>query len=97
SAFVQKVFGFLSVDLPRTAREQFRIGEKVAKSELREGDLVFFKTYAKFPSHVGIYIGDNKFIHASSVNKKVSVSTLDAPYYTKRYIGAKRLPVQDKF
>lgn len=97
SAFVQKVFGFLSVDLPRTAREQFRIGEKIPKDDLKEGDLVFFKTYAKYPSHVGIYIGDNKFIHASSRDHKVSVSTLDTPYYTKRFIGAKRMPVQDKF
>lgn len=97
SAFVQKVFGFLSVDLPRTAREQFRVGEKIPKDNLKEGDLVFFKTYAKYPSHVGIYIGDNKFIHASSRDKRVSVSTLNSPYYTKRFIGAKRMPVQDKF
>lgn len=97
SAFVQKVFGFLSVDLPRTAREQFRVGEKIPKDDLKEGDLVFFKTYAKYPSHVGIYIGDNKFIHASSRDHKVSVSTLNTPYYTKRFIGAKRMSVQDKF
>lgn len=97
SAFVQKVFGFLSVDLPRTAREQFRFGEKIPKDDLKEGDLVFFKTYAKYPSHVGIYIGDNKFIHASSRDRKVSVSTLNTPYYTKRFIGAKRVPVLDKF
>lgn len=94
SAFVQKVFGFLSVDLPRTAREQFRTGQKVAKGDLKEGDLVFFKTYARYASHVGIYIGDNKFIHASSRGKKVSISNLDAPYYTKRFIGAKRMEVE---
>jgi cell wall-associated NlpC family hydrolase len=64
---------------------------KVAKSDLSPGDLVFFRTYAKYPSHVGIYLGDNRFVHASSRDKKVTVESLDTPYYVKRYIGAKRL------
>jgi len=55
------------------------------------GSLVFFRTYAKFPSHVGIYLGDNRFVHASSREKKVTVDSLDTPYYVKCYIGAKRL------
>lgn len=98
SAFVQKVFGFLSVDLPRTAREQFKVGKQVAKTELKEGDLVFFKTYSKrFPSHVGIYMGDNKFIHASSRGKQVSISNFNEPYYVKRFIGAKRLEMTSSY
>jgi peptidoglycan endopeptidase LytE len=91
SGFVQKTFAFLNLDLPRSAREQFREGAKVAKADLSPGDLVFFRTYAKYPSHVGIYLGDNRFVHASSREKKVTVDSLDAPYYVKRYIGAKRL------
>ena len=91
SGFVQKAFAFLNLDLPRSAREQFREGEKVAKADLSPGDLVFFRTYAKYPSHVGIYLGDNRFVHASSRERKVTIDSLDAPYYMKHYLGAKRL------
>ncbi|MBI4709847.1 MAG: LysM peptidoglycan-binding domain-containing protein [Nitrospirae bacterium] len=91
SAFVQKVFDFFNVPLPRTAREQFYIGNRVDKDDLTVGDVVFFRTYAKFPSHVGIYMGDNLFIHASSKDKKVKINSLDEPYYFKRFLGAKRL------
>jgi peptidoglycan endopeptidase LytE len=91
SGFVQKTFAFLDLGLPRTAREQFREGAMVAKADLSPGDLVFFRTYAKYPSHVGIYLGDNRFVHASSRERKVTVDSLDTPYYVKRYIGAKRL------
>jgi peptidoglycan endopeptidase LytE len=91
SGYVQKVFGLLDVSLPRTAREQFHIGEPVSKEELSIGDLVFFRTYASFPSHVGIYLGNDLFIHASSRSRKVSIDSLDTPYYIKRFIGAKRL------
>lgn len=91
SAYVKKVYGLLDIELPRTAREQFKTGEAVEKEELSAGDLVFFRTYAAFPSHVGIYIGNNLFIHASSMAKKVTIDSLDTPYYVKRFIGAKRL------
>jgi cell wall-associated NlpC family hydrolase len=91
SGFVQKTFAFLDLELPRTAREQFREGLKVSKADLSPGDLVFFRTYAKYASHVGIYLGDNRFVHASSRDRKVTIESLDAPYYEKRYIGAKRL------
>ena len=91
SAYVRKVFAYLNLELPRSAREQYREGVKVDKAELSMGDLVFFRTYAKYPSHVGIYLGDNRFIHASSRDRKVKIDNLEAPYYVKRYIGAKRL------
>lgn len=91
SGYVQKVFGFMNVPLPRSAREQFHIGEPVEKEDLSIGDLVFFRTYASFPSHVGIYLGNNLFIHASSRGKKVTIDSLETPYYVKRFIGAKRL------
>ncbi len=91
SAFVQMVYGFIGIDLPRSAREQFNEGNPVKKEELSIGDLVFFRTYAPFPSHVGIYLGNNLFIHASSQKKKVTIDSLQTPYYFKRFIGAKRL------
>ena len=92
SAYVQRVFRYFSIDLPRTAREQFKAGVKISKRELRIGDLLFFKTYARYPSHVGIYIGEGKMIHASSRSKKVTISSINDPYYVRRYIGAVRLP-----
>ena len=91
SAYVKKVYGFLGMDLPRTAREQFKEGEAIGREDLSIGDLVFFRTYASFPSHVGIYLGNNLFIHASPKGKKVKVDNLDTPYFVKRFIGAKRL------
>ena len=91
SAYVQKVYGIAGVTIPRSAREQFRVGESVDKEELSIGDLVFFRTYASFPSHVGIYLGNNLFIHASSRSKKITIDSLESPYYFKRFIGAKRL------
>ncbi|MDD2321597.1 MAG: NlpC/P60 family protein [Geobacteraceae bacterium] len=92
SSFVQHVFRELDIKLPRTAREQFRTGEMVTSYELQKGDLVFFRTYASFPSHVGIYLGDNKMIHASSRDRKVVISSMNTPYYRARFIGAKRYP-----
>ena len=90
SAYVQKVYNVIGVSLPRSAREQFTEGDPVDKEELSIGDLVFFKTYASFPSHVGIYLGNSLFIHASSRSKKVTINSLETPYYFKRFIGAKR-------
>lgn len=91
SAYVQKVYSLIGIDLPRSAREQFSEGNPVDKGELSIGDLVFFRTYASFPSHVGIYLGNNLFIHASSRSKKVTIDSLETPFYLKRFIGAKRL------
>jgi len=95
SAFVQRVFHEVDVDLPRSAREQFRVGDKVEREDLQKGDLIFFRTYAKFPSHVGIYLGDGKMIHASSRSRRVVVTSIDLPYYQKRFIGAKRISLLD--
>jgi cell wall-associated NlpC family hydrolase len=92
SSFVQHVFRELDIDLPRTAREQFWTGEPVTSYDLQKGDLVFFRTYASFPSHVGIYLGENKMIHASSRDRKVVISSMNTPYYRSRFIGAKRYP-----
>jgi peptidoglycan DL-endopeptidase LytE len=91
SAYVQRVFGLLDVKIPRTAREQFGVGSTIGRDDLAIGDLVFFRTYASFPSHVGIYLGDNLFIHASSMVRKVTVDSIDLPYYRARFLGARRL------
>jgi len=92
SAYVQKVYGLIGINIPRSARLQFNEneGEIVDRDSLSIGDLVFFRTYAPFPSHVGIYLGNDLFIHASSKDKKVSIDSLNTPYYFKRFIGGKR-------
>lgn len=91
SSFVQQVFREQKVSLPRTAREQFHVGEEVMRGDLRKGDLVFFQTYARFPSHVGIYLGNRKMIHASSRDRRVVISSMDTPYYLSRFLGARRV------
>lgn len=91
SSFTQQVFREQSVKLPRTAREQFYVGNEVMRGDLKKGDLVFFQTYARFPSHVGIYLGNRKMIHASSREHRVVISSMDTPYYLSRYLGARRM------
>ncbi len=92
SGFVQQVFREFDINLPRTAREQYRVGMKIDRSSLSSGDLLFFRTRArkKYPTHVGIYLGNGKMIHASSLQRKVVISDVNHPYYVKRYVGAKR-------
>lgn len=93
SAFTQNVFSnVFSFSLPRSAREQYQVGEIIdEREELKFGDLVFFNTTRRAkPGHVGIYLGDNFFAHASR-KKGVTVSSLDETYYNKRYMGGRRL------
>ena len=90
SAFVKKIYEIFNIKLPRTTREQFSVGKKVEKDQLEEGDLVFFKRRGNI-AHVGIYIGDNQFVHASSSNREVKIDYLDAPYYNKRFFRGVRV------
>ncbi|MBI3927680.1 MAG: C40 family peptidase [Armatimonadetes bacterium] len=94
SGYVQMVFARHGVKLPRTADVQFKVGSKVPKGKERPGDLVFFETYAPGASHVGIYLGNylgnRKFIHASSRAGKVAINGLDEEFFKKRYLGARR-------
>lgn len=91
SGFVQYVFQAHGISLNRTAATQYRHGTYVSKSNLQPGDLVFFQnTYKAGISHVGIYIGDGKFIHASS-SKGVTISNLSSSYYVSHYYGARRI------
>jgi cell wall-associated NlpC family hydrolase len=92
SGFVQAVFrDALGKWLPRTAREQSKIGEVVDKSELKPGDLVFFNTMRRAFSHVGIYLGDNHFIHAPRPGGEIRVESMSQGYWMKRYNGARRI------
>lgn len=90
SGFTQYVMKQNGISIPRTAAEQYATGTSVAKSNLQVGDLVFFTTYKAGASHVGFYMGNNQFIHASSAAGQVAISALDEQYYTERYIGARR-------
>jgi cell wall-associated NlpC family hydrolase len=89
SGYVQHVFAMLGVSIPRTADAQYYAGRRI-KGGMKPGDLVFFQTYEPGPSHVGIYLGNGKFVHASS-SHGVMVSKLSDSYWSARYIGAKRL------
>ncbi|SNZ10093.1 NlpC/P60 family protein [Persephonella hydrogeniphila] len=95
SAFVQKVYAMAGIYLPRTARYQAEYGMYVSREDLKPGDLLFFRTYARFPSHVGIYVGEGKMIHASSAGKRIMISDIDKDYYLRRFLFAKRLFLYD--
>ncbi|MEW6342175.1 MAG: C40 family peptidase [Paraburkholderia sp.] len=92
SGFVRYVFqDTLGMALPRRAEEMSRVGEKVSMSNLKPGDLVFFNTMRRTFSHVGIYIGDNKFVHSPSTGSTIRVDDLDDGYWEKRFTGARRI------
>ena len=96
SSFVGYVFkdklGFL---LPRKATQMSRVGKPITRDELQPGDLVFFNTMRLTFSHVGIYVGDNKFIHSPSKGTNVRVDDLGSLYWDKRFDGARRLDGSD--
>ncbi len=79
-------------ELPRTSAEMSKLGEQVDKSQLQPGDLVFFNTLKRTFSHVGIYLGDNKFIHAPSSGGAVRIDSMDLAYWKARFNGARRIP-----
>jgi glucan-binding YG repeat protein len=95
SGFINYTYNQVGISLPRTAADLYNVGTSVTKSELKTGDLVFFTTYKAGPSHVGIYLSGDEFVHASS-SRGVTVSSLSSSYYSQRYIGAKRL-VNDSY
>ncbi len=92
SGLVRYVFQQVTgVTLPRTSKELSRLGNKVASADLVPGDLVFFNTRRLPFSHVGIYLGDNRFIHAPSTGSEVEISQLSETYWQKHFNGARRL------
>ena len=90
SGLVQYVFAQNGISLPRTTALQYKVGTSVSKSNLKPGDLVFFNTSGSGVSHVGIYIGDNQFIHSSS-SKGVVITSLSNSFWSARYLGARRV------
>ncbi|MCF6206852.1 MAG: NlpC/P60 family protein [Sulfurovum sp.] len=94
SGFTTYVCKKNGICLPRRAIQQSKYGKPVKRSELQPGDLVFFdtsKTRRGYVNHVGIYIGNGKFIHASSAKKKVVITSLNKPFYSQRFKGARRV------
>lgn len=95
SGFSMEVFNSVyGIELPHSALEQSSLGERVSRSDLHVGDLVFFITVGRRISHVGIYIGDDLFANAS-VSHGVTISSLDSSYYKRRYAGARRITSTD--
>ncbi len=96
SGFVRLVFKNSSeTELPRTAKEISDKGDKIAQKDIKPGDLVFFNTLKKSFSHVGIYLGDSKFIHAPSAGGKVRIESMNVAYWKKRFNGARRINDED--
>ncbi len=91
SGFISYLFDQMGYGLPRMADGQFEVGLPVARNALQPGDLVFFSTYEPGPSHVGIYLGNEQFIHASSGAGQVVITSMYNPYHRDRYIGARRI------
>jgi cell wall-associated NlpC family hydrolase len=91
SGLVQYVYRQVGITLPRTADIQFLVGRTVSPSSLQAGDLVYYTTYEPGASHVGIYIGNNKFIHTSFLKGIVAIADMNDPYFVQRYYGAKRI------
>ena len=92
SGLVYYTFGQFGYKLQRSASQQYKNnGTTIAKSDLKPGDLVFFSSNGSTVTHVGIYIGDNEFVHASTSDTGVIISNLTSAYYTKVWFGAKRI------
>ena len=91
SGLVQYVYRQAGINLPRTADLQFLVGRSVSPAALQPGDLVYFTTYEPGASHVGIYIGGDKFIHTSFSQGIVAIGDMNDSYFVQRYYGAKRV------
>lgn len=96
SGFTKYVFDKIGITLPHQSASQYQMGTAVSRDNLREGDLVFFNTSGRGVSHVGIYVGEGKFAHAST-SRGVTISSLSESYYVNRYVGAKRIMSTDAY
>jgi cell wall-associated NlpC family hydrolase len=92
SGFVKRVYeSSIGLSLPRTALEMSRRGEAIKKDDLKPGDLVFFNTMRRTFSHVGIYLGANRFIHAPRTGATIRVDKIEGNYWEKRFDGGRRM------
>lgn len=90
SGFVRAVYNLCGVSIPRTSRDQYKAGESVSKKDIQDGDLVFFGASESKINHVGIYVGDGKFVHAPRRGEDIKITHIDENYFEKRFIGARR-------
>jgi len=90
SGFVRAVYNLCGLNIPRTSREQYKAGESVGKEDLRDGDLVFFGSSEDAINHVGIYVGNNRFVHAPRRGEEIRVTSVEESYFEKRFVGARR-------
>lgn len=91
SGFTRYVYAKIGVKLPHSSASQAALGRSVSKSQLQQGDLVFFNTNRRGISHVGIYIGNNKFVHSANHGSGVRTDSLGSAYYSSRYVCARRV------
>lgn len=92
SGLTSYVYKKADITLPRTARDQYAFTERVAKANLKPGDLLFFKIRSRKIDHVAIYVGENTFIHAPKPGERVTYAKLNDKYWRKHYVGAGRVP-----
>ena len=90
SGFVRAVYNLCGLSIPRTSRDQYKAGDSVLKDDLRDGDLVFFGSSADSINHVGIYVGNGRFVHAPRRGEDIKLSGVGENYFEKRFIGARR-------
>ena len=91
SGFVQYLYRQQGISLPRTTQAQFKAGTGVSSRRLLPGDLVFFRISGRRVSHVGLSLGDGRFVHAPNVGSHVRIDRLDAPYWARRFAGVRRV------
>ena len=91
SGFTKYIYKQFGVTLNRSSKDQVNNGVAVSKSNLQQGDLVFFSTNGVYPTHVGIYIGDGNIVHASTAKDGVKISSLNTSYYTTNSFAARRI------
>ena len=91
SGLVKALFAELHIELPRTARDQYRAGQEVAVENLQAGDLLFFSTDGVTPDHVGLYVGNSRFVHAEKKAGRVIITALNQPWYIQHFFGARRI------
>ena len=91
SGLVKVLFAKLHVELPRSSREQIQSGKEISLDQLEPGDLVFFSTHGEIPTHVGVYLGNDQFLHAEQKAGRVIITNLKDPWYVKRFLGARRV------